>query len=44
VREVTGTFTVPCYLTSASCAIGGSFDYGSSRPRATPGRLEPLGP
>jgi hypothetical protein len=36
VREVTGTFTVPCYLTSASCAIGGSFDYGSSSPDATP--------
>src|SRR4051812_15508986 len=35
-REVQGTFTVPCYLTTASCGIGGGFNYGSANPDATP--------
>ena len=36
LREVQGTFTVPCYLTTASCAIGGGFNYSSTSPDATP--------
>jgi len=36
LREVTGTFTVPCYLTTAGCAIGGGFNYSSTSPDATP--------
>jgi hypothetical protein len=36
LREVQGTFTVPCYLSSASCAIGGGFNYNSADPDATP--------
>jgi hypothetical protein len=36
LREVTGTFTVPCYLTTANCAIGGGFNYSSTNPDATP--------
>jgi hypothetical protein len=35
-REVVGTFTVPCYLTTASCGIGGGFNYSSASPDATP--------
>ena len=35
-REVQGTFTVPCYLTTSSCAIGGGFNYSSTNPDATP--------
>jgi hypothetical protein len=36
LREVVGTFTVPCYLTTSSCAIGGGFNYSSANPDATP--------
>jgi hypothetical protein len=36
LREVLGTFTVPCYLTPANCAIGGGFHYSSPSPDATP--------
>ena len=36
MRRVQGTFTVPCYLTSASCAIGGGFNYSSNDADATP--------
>jgi hypothetical protein len=36
LREVTGTFTVPCYLTTANCAIGGGFNYTSQNPDASP--------
>jgi hypothetical protein len=36
LREVQGTFTVPCYLTTSSCAIGGGFNYSSTNPDATP--------
>jgi hypothetical protein len=36
LRRVEGTFTVPCYLTTPGCAIGGGFNYGSSSPDATP--------
>jgi hypothetical protein len=36
MREVQGTFTVPCYLTTASCGIGGGFNYSSTNPDATP--------
>ena len=36
LREVQGTFTVPCYLTTASCGIGGGFNYSSPDPDATP--------
>jgi hypothetical protein len=36
LREVLGTFTVPCYLTTSSCAIGGGFNYSSAAPDATP--------
>src|SRR5262249_40684721 len=36
LREVTGSFTVPCYLTTANCAIGGGFHYSSADPDATP--------
>jgi hypothetical protein len=36
LREVLGTFTVPCYLTTSSCAIGGGFQYSSADPDATP--------
>ena len=36
LREVLGTFTVPCYLTTSSCAIGGGFNYSSTSPDATP--------
>jgi hypothetical protein len=39
LREVQGTFTVPCYLTTANCAIGGGFNYSSSDPDATPAQL-----
>ncbi len=39
LREVTGTFTVPCYLTSASCAIGGGFNYPSASPDALPAQI-----
>jgi hypothetical protein len=39
LREVTGTFTVPCYLTTSGCAIGGGFNYGSTSPDATPTQL-----
>lgn len=38
-REVTGTFTVPCYLTTTNCAIGGGFHYSSTNPDATPTQL-----
>jgi hypothetical protein len=33
---VLGTFTVPCYLTTSGCAIGGGFNYSSTNPDATP--------
>ncbi len=36
LRRVTGTFTVPCYLATTGCAIGGGFNYGSSSPDALP--------
>jgi hypothetical protein len=36
MREVQGTFTVPCYLTTSNCAIGGGFNYSSTSPDATP--------
>jgi hypothetical protein len=36
LREVQGTFNVPCYLTTSSCAIGGGFNYSSPGPDATP--------
>jgi hypothetical protein len=36
LREVNGTFTVPCYLTTPSCAIGGGFNHSSAGPDATP--------
>jgi hypothetical protein len=43
LREVQGTFTVPCYLTTSNCAIpppgsttGGEFHYSSADPDATP--------
>jgi hypothetical protein len=36
LREVQGTFTVPCYLTTSNCAIGGGFQYSSADPDATP--------
>jgi hypothetical protein len=36
LREVTGTFSVPCYLTTSSCSIGGGFNYSSTSPDATP--------
>jgi hypothetical protein len=39
LREVLGTFTVPCYLTTASCTIGGGFHYSSTNPDATPTQL-----
>ena len=35
-RYVTGTFTVPCYLTTHNCTIGGGFNYASKRPDALP--------
>ena len=35
-KYVTGTFTVPCYLTTDNCAIGGGFNYASSGPDAVP--------
>jgi hypothetical protein len=36
LREVLGIFTVPCYLTTSSCAIGGGFNYSAADPDATP--------
>ena len=39
LREVLGTFTVPCYLTTSGCAIGGGFNHSSSGPDATPTQL-----
>ncbi len=36
LREIVGTFTVPCYMTTANCAIGGGFHYSSTSPDATP--------
>jgi hypothetical protein len=36
LRRVIGSFTVPCYLTTAGCAIGGGFNYSSTDPAATP--------
>ena len=36
LRRVQGNFTVPCYLTSTNCAIGGGFNYDSNDPDATP--------
>jgi hypothetical protein len=39
LRRVMGTFTVPCYLTTASCAIGGGFNHSSTSPDATPTQL-----
>ena len=36
LREVTGTFTVPCYLTTPNCNIGGGFNHSSADPDATP--------
>ncbi len=35
-KQITGTFEVPCYLTSASCAIGGSFNYNNAKPYRLP--------
>jgi hypothetical protein len=39
LREVLGTFTVPCYLATPNCAIGGGFNRSSSDPDATPTQL-----
>src|SRR5215212_3731080 len=36
LRRVTGTITVPSYLTTPTCRIGGGFNYGSPDPDATP--------
>jgi hypothetical protein len=36
MRILTGTFQVPCYLTTGNCAVGGGFHYSSTRPGATP--------
>jgi hypothetical protein len=36
MRIVTGTFQVPCYLTTNNCAIGGGFHYSSPGPEAPP--------
>ncbi len=36
MRIVTGTFQVPCYLTTNDCAIGGGFHYSSANPEAPP--------
>jgi hypothetical protein len=41
VREVTGTYQVPCFLNSPGCAPGGQFDLGSDGlPRQTPGNFQ----
>jgi hypothetical protein len=39
LREVLGTFTVPCYLTTPACAVGGGFHYSSTNPDDTPTQL-----
>jgi hypothetical protein len=38
-REIFGTFQVPCYLTTPTCAQGGSFNYASSNPNAVPKQM-----
>ncbi|MDX6648338.1 MAG: hypothetical protein QOJ97_289 [Solirubrobacteraceae bacterium] len=41
LRRVTGTFTVPCYLTTAGCTPGGRFSLDSAgRPRRTAGNVQ----
>jgi hypothetical protein len=35
-EQITGTFRVPCFLTSPSCAIGGAFNYNQGRPYQVP--------
>jgi hypothetical protein len=35
-REISGTFQVPCYLKTANCAQGGSFNYDRSGPTSLP--------
>jgi hypothetical protein len=35
-EQITGTFQVPCYLTSPSCAIGGAFNYNTAKPYRVP--------
>jgi hypothetical protein len=41
LRRVTGTFTVPCYLTSQGCAPGGRFNLDSrGLPRQRPGNTQ----
>ena len=41
VREVTGTYQVPCSLNSPGCAPGGQFDLGSGGlPQQTPGNFQ----
>src|SRR5205823_1806817 len=38
-REIKGTFQVPCYLTTPTCAQGGAFNYASSNPNAVPKQM-----
>jgi hypothetical protein len=41
VREVTGTYQVPCFLNSPGCAPGGQFDLGpDGLPKQTPGNFQ----
>jgi hypothetical protein len=40
LRRVTGTFTIPCYLTTPNCAIGGGFNYDSPDPDALPSQVQ----
>jgi hypothetical protein len=41
VREVTGTYQVPCFLTTPNCAPGGQFDLGpDGLPQRTPGNFQ----
>jgi hypothetical protein len=36
MRILKGTFQVPCYLTTANCAVGGGFHYSSTNSEAPP--------
>jgi hypothetical protein len=38
-KEITGTFQVPCYLKTANCAQGGSFNYDRSDPNSLPAQI-----
>jgi hypothetical protein len=41
VREVTGTYQVPCFLNSPNCAPGGQFNLGpDGLPQRTPGNFQ----